>query len=99
MSEKVYDVASDDLADVSFSLEKIRAIAISARSYLDNSFLDSIFEADETTKRFIKNQVLCMFRVIEDLTNITDDQLDVVIDKLCKFHRETKCQQEVQTNE
>lgn len=99
MDEKLYNIISDDLGTIGFSVEKIRATAISAHSYLDNSFLDSIFEADETTKRFIKNQVLCMFRVIEDLTNITDDQLDVVIDKLCKFHRETKCQQEVQTNE
>lgn len=90
MDEKLYNIISDDLGTIGSSIEKIRATAISAHSYLDNSFLDGIFEADEATKHFTKNQVLCMFRVIEDLTNITDDQLDVVIDKLCKFRRETR---------
>lgn len=81
MSKKVYAVANDDLENVSFSLEKIRAAAQSAHSYLDHM----ICKPSEDT-----NAVLCMFRVIEDLTNTTNDQLSAAIDKLCTICREAE---------
>ncbi|MDE5993499.1 MAG: hypothetical protein K2G87_10675 [Oscillospiraceae bacterium] len=81
MREKVYGVASDDLGNVSFSLEKTLAAVQSTHSYLS----DMIREPSEQT-----NTALCMLSVIEDLTRVADDQLSTAINTLCKISQETE---------
>lgn len=77
--KKVNNVADEDLGSICFSLEKIRATALSAHSYLDNL----ICEPNEGM-----NAVMCMFNVIEDLTNAADNQLTATISKLCAIYKE-----------
>lgn len=81
MNKELWDIANDDLALISISLEKIKATAISTYSYLDGI----IDKPSEKT-----NNVLYMLDVIEDLSKIADNGLSGIIDKLSALSRTTK---------
>lgn len=79
-NSKIRDIANDDLMDISFFLGKIKAAADSTHSYLDCLIL-------EPNER--KNNVLYMLDIIEDLTDMADENLLKIIKKLYAICKET----------
>ena len=73
MDKKIYSIADDDLGEICYFLEKIKSAAQSTYSHLDNTVC-----ANEQI-----NTVLCMLRIIEDLTNKTTDKVLATTNKLC----------------
>lgn len=78
MRDEIYDIVNEECAELFCSLEKIRAAARNTHYYLE-------YTSDPSNKSDGKAQhdVFCMLSVIEDITNIADNQLSAATDKLC----------------
>lgn len=78
MSNKIWDLANNDLTFIAIFLGKIKAMAVSTSCYLTHY--------DNSTETI--NDVQYMLKAIESLSKTADEQLTEISDKLCKISHE-----------
>ncbi len=81
MNEKILEMANADLADLTSSLCKIRAAAMSTNSYVEASRFDP---SDSTLNVFY------MLDVIIDISNLADEKISEIAKKLVAISQEMR---------